>query len=133
MRGIFSEVQTYLYNHLYPLVCTMVGAVVLVFLPFDISVPQIIIIAAGIFCGYLFADHILHRVGMDVFFIPVIFSTVLAIAVDYLSGTDPITRRGTVELILAIVLVVFIGQIGALFLLKVYDRILGKSKTVERN
>lgn len=127
-----NKALTYLYNHLHPLLCALIGAVVLLFLPFDISVLQIIIIAIGIFCGYLFAEDVLHRVGVDVFLSPVIFAMILVIGAGYLPGGEPVTRREIVELVLAIVFVVVIGQLGSLFLLYVYDRFSSKSKPAER-
>jgi len=68
---------------------TFISVLIVTVLPLGLSIAEKIAIPLGIGMGFLFAEKVLHKTGIDVWFTPIFFAAGLAMVLGQLFAEDP--------------------------------------------
>jgi hypothetical protein len=94
---------------------------------FHWSIPVAMGVGLGIFFGYVVAERIFKRGGVDVIFTPIFLAFLLALVAAWLTGS-PLTGKQAVLLLIQVMSALVVGLLIFLQLGKMHDKLLRKWK-----
>lgn len=94
---------------------------------FHWSIPVAMGVGLGIFFGYVVAERIFKRGGVDVIFTPLFLAFLLALVAAWLTGST-LTGKQAVLLLTQVMSALVLGLLAFLLLGKMHDKLLRKWK-----